>query len=132
MRILVTGSRGWTSTEIIRNIFLRYDSSCPPTLVHGACPKGADAIADRVAKSLGWGIEAYPAQWEKYGKKKAGPIRNAQMVDTSPDLVLAFPTESSVGTIHCMNYAIKKNIPTIVISETGEETVNEPEHTLFD
>jgi hypothetical protein len=38
-------------------------------LVHGACPRGADAIADADAtRTPGYRIEAHPADWRRYGR----------------------------------------------------------------
>jgi hypothetical protein len=74
------------------------------TLVHGDCPDGADAIADLIW-TLQFGkdfVEKHPADWAEHGKK-AGYIRNKAMVDTKPDLVLAFQVDSSKGTQHTID-----------------------------
>lgn len=39
---------------------------------------------------LGFWVEDFPADWERNGRA-AGPIRNRQMLDGKPDLVIAFP-----------------------------------------
>lgn len=92
-RILVTGSRDWNDEGLIGAAL--FDAWCglqkPITLVHGACPTGADAIAEREweAKSSGTDdIERHPADWSQ--GRKAGPLRNQQMVDLGADLCLAF------------------------------------------
>lgn len=48
MRILVTGSRGWTDSSTIGDALAEFDRQDVenPTLVSGACPTGADRAAD--------------------------------------------------------------------------------------
>ena len=108
MRVLVTGDRNWTSEERIRYALSKLENSYNEdfTLIHGAA-RGADTIAETVAKSLGWTIERYPADWQKYGRA-AGPVRNKQMlVEGKPDVVLAFHDdfEHSKGTDHMVRLA---------------------------
>lgn len=97
MKILVTGSRSWKNRKFIRKILGEYKDEYP-IIVHGACPDGADTIADEEAKSLGYVVRPYPAKWTIY-KKVAGFIRNQLMLDIEkPDLVLAFQIDNSPGT----------------------------------
>jgi len=94
-RVLITGSRHYADEAIIR----RELSAFPPgtVVIHGGA-SGADSLADRVAKQLGFEVVAVPADWKKHGKA-AGPLRNQKMLDEqSPTIVLAFPLEDSRGT----------------------------------
>lgn len=86
MRILVCGDRNWSNKEAIRRELEKFPKGT--TIIHGAA-RGADTLGGIVAKELGFEIEEYPADWNKYGKM-AGSIRNRQMLDANPDLVLAF------------------------------------------
>jgi hypothetical protein len=52
MRILVTGSRTWAGTTVIRTALARYHHP-EAILVSGACPRGADAIAEHIWRSWG-------------------------------------------------------------------------------
>lgn len=116
MRILITGSRDWDDADrIALAIRVARDENRSPliTLIHGECDSGADKIADDVGHSLGLTIETYPAQWDIYGKP-AGMIRNRVMVDTRPDLCLAFIKNHSPGSTMCAQYARKKGIKTII------------------
>lgn len=116
-RILVTGSRDWIDPSVIREAFIiveytmewegaggRYFS-----LVSGACPTGADAIAEEVADDREWTIERYPAQWEN--GKGAGFERNRLMVASQPELALAFQRNGSRGTGHTIELCRKADIP---------------------
>lgn len=107
---MVTGSR-YLKRENASLLFAalneQYDLAVandePMYLIHGACPSGADALAedwywhkmDDGARHLY--IVRYEADWDTFGKY-AGPRRNKQMVDTKPDIVLAFPLGDSKGT----------------------------------
>lgn len=56
-------------------------------------------MAREIAEELNIPFKPFPANWTKHGKA-AGPIRNREMLDENPDLVLAFHTdiENSKGT----------------------------------
>jgi hypothetical protein len=72
----VCGSREWTNAAAIE----RELKKLPPgtVIVHGACPTGADAIADKLSMKLGFKIRRYPPDWD--AGKSAGPIRNSAMI----------------------------------------------------
>lgn len=118
MRILITGSRTWTHTHIIyAAMYLAADLAAtpvtePPTIVHGACPEGADHIADTIATGMGWKTEPHPADWKRYGNR-AGPIRNREMVQAGADVCLAFIHNNSKGASMCANLAEQAGIPVI-------------------
>jgi hypothetical protein len=68
------------------------------TIIHGAqCTigpdkrpiGGADWIAGEVARSLGFTVEEYPADWKQY-PRTAGPIRNELMATMDIGRGLAF------------------------------------------
>jgi hypothetical protein len=104
VRILITGSRHWEDELTMLDAFERIAKTHPDvTLVHGDAI-GADLMADRLAKTLGWTVEKHPADWKRY-KNGAGPIRNQEMVDLGADVCLAFPTPASIGTYNCMEKA---------------------------
>ncbi len=106
MLVLVTGSRTFTNKSLIE---LAFDELYPPdevTLIHGDC-RGADKLAASIALEYGFEVQAYPADWKKYGRA-AGPIRNRLMLDQNPDIVLAFPLPGSKGTKNCIRQAEKR------------------------
>lgn len=115
MRILITGSRDWPAEEDIQFALVMAEELPPSnnTLVSGACPTGADQMAEKAAEKLGWKVERHPADWKKYGKR-AGFLRNKEMVDLGADLCLAFIHNNSKGASMTLDLAEKAGIPTKV------------------
>lgn len=118
MRILVTGSRDWSSwatvTWALKDAVSGRDDE-PITVIHGGCPSGADEAADVIGSCAGYLIEIHEANWRANGKA-AGFIRNQEMVDVGADICLAFlmpckksgcrkPPHDSHGTADCVKRA---------------------------
>lgn len=107
-RILVTGSRDWDAEGTLRAALAQAAADHIPdvVIVHGACPRGADAMAHAWARDYEIRSETHPADWDGYGKQ-AGFIRNAEMVSLGADLCLAFywPGAANKGTDHCARLA---------------------------
>lgn len=115
IRLLITGSRSWDNIEYIRSAFIAVSDEYGDdiTLVSGACPTGADRLGEMVAAELNWNIELYPADWNTYGKR-AGFVRNSQMIDTDPDIVVGFVRNGSKGASMTVNLGKKKGLPVTV------------------
>lgn len=97
MRILVTGSRDWEDYDAIVGAFYSVaGNSGGHTLVSGACPRGADALAEEIAERIGWTVERHPADWGYHGRR-AGFVRNSYMVSLGADVCLAFIRNNSKG-----------------------------------
>jgi Bifunctional DNA primase/polymerase, N-terminal/YspA, cpYpsA-related SLOG family len=107
-RVLVTGSRTWTSEHTIAAA-LREHRAPGAVLVSGACPRGADAIAERLWTSWGGKVERHPADWAT--GPDAGPARNAAMVAAGADVCLAFIRDGSAGASHTARLADLAGIP---------------------
>lgn len=114
-RVLVTGSRTWQSWHTVAmNLSHLLRHIGPFVLVHGACPRGADAMAAEWADihaDSGITVEAHPADWDGLGKR-AGYVRNAHMVKLGADWCLAFIYDRSRGATHCADLAEKAGIKT--------------------
>lgn len=114
IRILVTGSRDWPSPEVVHRALADVIGRAPVgadiVLVHGACRTGADAQADRWARASGIRVETHPARWDVY-RKRAGFIRNTQMVALGADVCLAFIKDGSRGASHTALLAETAGIP---------------------
>jgi len=118
VKVLVCGTRGWTSFTAMLREMKRFDPDTTE-LIEGGC-RGADRIACDLARELQWAaIHEYPAQWRKWAKQNAvgaaGPARNRLMLDLKPDVVLAFHPDfpnlpENSGTKDCVDEARKRGI----------------------
>jgi hypothetical protein len=137
-RILVTGSRNWTDRDAIEARLLLHSAGRGTILVHGACPTGADQIADEIASAWPWMIERHPADWSgpcrpecPPGHRRrdpqrgsgsycplAGHYRNQEMVDQGADVVLAFQLNHSRGTQDCITRARAAGLIVFLMEET--------------
>lgn len=82
MIIGVTGSRDWTSREIIRGAFdeaTRIITPGPIVIIEGGA-KGGDTLCRIEANSRGWHVATVRAIWGFYGSREAGHIRNDAML----------------------------------------------------
>jgi len=113
VKILVCGSRDWTDMEVIRQRLCQFSSE---TVIIQGDARGADLLAKKVAEDIGLEVESFPADWERHGRK-AGPIRNRQMLDREPDLVIAFHSclPQSRGTVDTIYEANKRGIKVEII-----------------
>src|SRR6186713_1671523 len=112
MRILVCGSRHFDDLKVLHRELLDVvkNNEAPFVFIEGGA-KGADFLARCWAKFEGYEFEEYPANWKEHGKK-AGPIRNKQMLDEGkPDLVIAFLAPNSRGTKNMIEQAEKAGVP---------------------
>lgn len=112
MRIIVTGSRHWMSPNAV---YLAIENEIASdesvTIVHGGCPTGADsAAATWVWYEAEARQEIFHADWAAHGRR-AGPIRNAEMIKAGADVVLAFPLPGGRGTQHAIKLAREAGIP---------------------
>lgn len=98
MRVIVTASRDWSDWQTIHAALDELAHAARAVgerliVAHG-CAMGGDTIADSWVlrrQRAGWPVEAdrKPANWKKYGKR-AGMIRNAELVRMGADACLVF------------------------------------------
>lgn len=112
LKILVSGDRNWTDRLLMESVLRQYFETQSCILIHGAA-RGADSMAETIAKKYLVTILSYPAQWETYGKK-AGILRNAQMLSEHPDIEIAlffhYNIATSKGTKDMLQRAQKSGI----------------------
>jgi hypothetical protein len=110
MRVLICGSRDFFDAKAINNVISKLKAG--DVVIQGKAP-GADTTAENLAEARGdLEVQSFPAEWHKYGKR-AGPIRNQQMLDEGkPDVVFAFYTDKkgSKGTADMVRRSKKAGI----------------------
>ena len=116
MKIVVTGGRDFTQENLIHYTLDKLHQKFGFTRLIDGKARGVDTICNEWAVKNNIDTSRYPAKWDKFGKA-AGHIRNKEMVDKNPDLVIAFP--GGTGTKNMSDLAEQRNIPLIVISEHG-------------
>jgi hypothetical protein len=129
-RILVTGSRDWPDERRVEGALEALAAQLPAlVVVHGDAPRGPDFLAgfwvrrQRSAGRTGISEEPHPADWDRYGKR-AGMIRNAEMVTAGADMCFAWiapcsqrgcrnpEPHGSHGASHCAGLAERAGIDT--------------------
>lgn len=113
--ILFCGSRTFTNEQAIRQVVERLPAAA--IVIHGGA-KGADSIAGRLAEECGFEVREFPAQWSRYGRRRAGPLRNQVMLEQHPTWVYAFvdkPLRESKGTLDMVTRARQAGIGTNVV-----------------
>lgn len=131
LRAIICGSRNWDgiwATQRIHDVLLALEILAQALgtkleIVHGGCPTGADAIADRWARRRGYEPIIFEAEWGRLGKA-AGPIRNTTMGLAGGDICIGFLRDNSRGTIDMTEKARARRIPTFVVdwNEGADET----------
>jgi hypothetical protein len=116
-RVLITGSRTWEDRAAIRDALARVWAP-GVVLVSGAASRGADALCEQCWQHWGGQVERHPADWSRHGKK-AGPLRNQEMVAAGADLCLAFIQDHSPGSSQTAALAEQMGIPTRRIERTS-------------
>lgn len=158
LRILVTGSRFYARPRLLADVLDGVAMGRPVVLVHGRCdPRqawgdrdpvpwnrammlgrmeqrlllGGDWQAHLHAQGRGWREEPHPANWRAL-KRKAGYVRNAEMVALGADMVVAAmqPGEANNGTRNCADLAAKAGIRVVWVTPEQLDSAN-PTHLHY-
>src|SRR3989442_15601754 len=112
MRVLICGDRKWTDAKLMYRAMHKLNGAeiGPDTIIEGEA-NGADIMARIIAELRDIPIEKFPADWcdfsgvcqktHSHHGKRAGMVRNKQMLESQPDEVWAFHEDlsQSKGTI---------------------------------
>lgn len=116
MKVLVCGGREYKNLNRVHQELDLIRETHKITQIISGGARGADNLAELYAKNKNIPCRIFPANWDKYGKK-AGYIRNKQMVDEGkPDFVVAFP--GGTGTQMMISIAESADIPVHVVDDT--------------
>lgn len=113
--ILFCGSRTWPHYTAVRNEMTRLRARIGDfTVLHGGA-RGADTYADLSANVLGIPRKEVLPDYKRYSGWTAPRIRNTEMLDMQPEMVIAFLDGYSTGTLDCITKAVNNyRIPTII------------------
>ena len=109
-KILVCGGRDFQDNGTLN----KYLDFLKPSHVISGGANGADTLSELYCNSRKIKCVVVPAQWDKHGKS-AGFIRNQEMIDMKPDLVVAFWDGYSTGTKDTLSRAKRRGITTIIV-----------------
>lgn len=113
-RVIIAGGRNFTDKE---KLFATMDKLLSRTRddITVVCGKarGADTLGEEYAKSHGYSIAYYPADWDRHGRA-AGFVRNIEMAKNA-DALVAFWDGQSRGTKHMIETAKQHGLEVRVI-----------------
>jgi YspA, cpYpsA-related SLOG family len=113
MRILLTGDRFWDcrrlAADFLRRLVLRYGTDI--VIVQGGAP-GVDNAFSTACREAGLTAEVHLADWKGLANV-AEPARNREMVESGPDMCIAFHRSitTSKRTKDCVRQALAAAIP---------------------
>ena len=114
MKVLVCGGRDYNDYGHLKRVMSNFVASRGIDkeeihIIHGGA-LGADSMAEFWANENGIKTLVFQADWTQHGKA-AGPIRNRQMLNVGPDIVIAFP--GGPGTENMIELAKEAGIKVI-------------------
>lgn len=120
LKVIIAGSRGFHDYYYLRDSMNQLGLSIDE-IVSG-CAEGADKLGIRYAREKGIPVKEFPAEWDVYGPKLAGKIRNAEMA-TYADYLVAF-TLGTPGTAHMIKTMKKLEKPFTVFDLSQKSTTH--------
>lgn len=113
-RVAIVGSRDFPNADAV-SAFIQ---SLPAgTVVVSGGARGVDQWAEDAANALGLRTKIIHADWKNLGRR-AGPIRNAEIV-ASADRLVAFWNGRSRGTLNAILAARSAGLPILILDATG-------------
>jgi hypothetical protein len=92
MRVLICGGRTYADrAQLCAELDRLHAEYAFGTIISGSA-SGADALAVEWAQARGIATQVFAAEWGTFGRRgSASPPRNARMLESRPDIVVAFP-----------------------------------------
>lgn len=122
-RVIIAGGRDFSDYRLLERTVDGFLSGRGGEEIAILCGKarGADALGERYARSRGYRLQYYPADWERYGRA-AGCIRNQEMAQNA-DALVAFWDGMSRGTGHMIGAARRRRLTVLIqpYERTGRE-----------
>lgn len=113
MHLAIVGSREFDDYEVFKECVDKYiKSHDKPKLIISGGARGVDTMAEKYAQENNIKTKIYYPNWTL--GRKAGILRNSEIIAAATH-VIAFPTDSSVGTYDSIMKAKIKGIPCKII-----------------
>lgn len=115
MKVAISGIRTFEDYEIFKKGMEESGYSSYISLILHGDAKGVDQLADRWARENNITVKRFPVsvqEWNTYGKR-AGPMRNARMLQEAEALI-AFWNGESRGTKSAIDIATSLHLPVFV------------------
>jgi hypothetical protein len=106
MKTIIAGSRSAGSYNELLKALAGIDWT--PTQIISGGARGADRLGEEWARKNNVRLRRFPADWDRHGKR-AGYLRNAQMLQHADALVALWDGESR-GTAHMIRSARKRGL----------------------
>ncbi|MDR3736695.1 MAG: SLOG family protein [Acidobacteriaceae bacterium] len=113
--VAVIGSRRYPRLDLVDAAVA---SLAPGVVIISGGAEGVDHQAEEAARQCGLPIRVFPADWKNQGRK-AGPLRNAQIV-AAAGRVLAFWDGISRGTLNTVVLSVQAGKPVQIVGPNGE------------
>jgi hypothetical protein len=113
-RVIIAGSRTFADYELLCKKCDIYLSSLSDIEIVSGAANGADRLGEKYARSKGYPIKQFFANWEEYGKS-AGYRRNEEMAKYAHALIIFWDRESR-GSKHMIDLAKKYNLAIKIVS----------------
>jgi len=112
MKIIIAGGRTFDDYNLLVEKCDNILSNQLDIEIVSGTANGADKLGERYAKEKGYQIKKFPANWSL--GKSAGYKRNEEMA-VYADALIAFWDESSKGTKHMIDLAMKHGLKVRII-----------------
>lgn len=113
MKVIIAGSRTFDNYHLLQSECDKILQGEDQVEIVSGGARGADKMGEVYAKSKGYSLKIFPADWNQFGKS-AGYIRNKQMAEYS-DCLIAFWDGISRGTSNMIQLAKENNLSVHVI-----------------
>ncbi|MEM9885207.1 MAG: DUF2493 domain-containing protein [Bacteroidota bacterium] len=133
MTILITGSRSYQNKELLEKTLTEMiGKEERVTIAHGGA-KGADQLANQIARERGYETKVIKPNYEKYGSKAAPLKRNTELVKTADCILAAYGAgrDRKGGTWDTAQKALAANKLLVEIMSDGTVRKTTPQPTLF-
>jgi hypothetical protein len=113
MKIIVAGSRSFSSYDRLAKIMDKVTANLQEITIISGAARGADTLGERWAAERKHTVIRKPADWDRFGKS-AGYRRNEEMAAIA-DALVAFWDGKSPGTKHMIDLMTSTKKPVRII-----------------